>query len=133
MMQPMSRTLAVVALALAVGTVVAFGVLLQVLLIAIPPAWYLVALALAVVLAAVAVAQSRRWLTMSALVVSVLLLALGGVFNFVLMRVPAAPSAFVVGQPAPDFTLPDSAGRPVSLSDYRGRQPVVLVFYRGYW
>ena len=65
--------------------------------------------------------------------VSVLLLGLGGVFNFVLARVPSTPSAFVVGQPAPDFTLPDAAGRPVSLADYRGRKPVVLVFYRGYW
>ena len=133
MMQGMSRTLAFSALVLAVGTVVAFGVLLQVMLIPLPPAWYLSALTLAVVLAAVAVVQSRRWLTVSALVVSALLLSLAGVFNFVLARVPSMPSAFVVGQPAPDFTLPDAAGRPVSLMDYRGRKPVVLVFYRGYW
>lgn len=37
-----------------------------------------------------------------------------------------------VGTPAPDFTLPDANGRPVSLSDYRGR-PVVLVFYPLDW
>jgi peroxiredoxin len=30
--------------------------------------------------------------------------------------------------PAPDFTLPDAHGNPVTLSDYRGA-PVVLVFY----
>ncbi|PYO17228.1 MAG: hypothetical protein DMD88_21125 [Candidatus Rokuibacteriota bacterium] len=29
--------------------------------------------------------------------------------------------------------LADAAGRPVSLADYRGKKPVVLVFYRGYW
>ncbi len=133
MMQGMSRTLAFSALVLAVGTVVAFGVLLQVMLIPLRPAWYLSALTLAVVLAVIAVAQSPRWLTVSALVVSMLLLSLAGVFNFVLARVPSMPSAFVVGQPAPDFTLPDAAGRPVSLMDYRGRKPVVLVFYRGYW
>ena len=133
MMQGMSRTLAFSALVLAVGTVVAFGVLLQVMLIPLPPAWYLSALTLAVVLAAIAVAQSPRWLTVSALAVSMLLLSLAGVFNFVLARVPSMPSAVVVGQPAPDFTLPDAAGRPVSLMDYRGRKPVVLVFYRGYW
>jgi hypothetical protein len=127
------RAWALLALAVSLGTVAAFVVLLQMLLIPLGPVWYLSALACAVVLAAVAVAQSRGWLTMSALVVSVLLFALGGVFNFVLMRVPTTPSAFVVGRPAPDFTLPDSAGRPVSLADYRGRQPVVLVFYRGYW
>ncbi|MGW5053426.1 thioredoxin-dependent thiol peroxidase [Actinokineospora sp. NPDC004072] len=33
-----------------------------------------------------------------------------------------------VGDPAPDFTLPDSAGKPVSLSDYRG-QSVIVYFY----
>jgi peroxiredoxin len=35
----------------------------------------------------------------------------------------------LVGQPAPDFTLPSSAGEPVTLSSYRGQQTVVLVFY----
>ncbi|GIV85594.1 MAG: hypothetical protein KatS3mg052_2601 [Candidatus Roseilinea sp.] len=33
-------------------------------------------------------------------------------------------------QPAPDFTLPREDGRMVSLRDYRGRQSVVLLFYR---
>lgn len=33
-------------------------------------------------------------------------------------------------RPAPDFTLPREDGRLVSLRDYRGRQPVVLLFYR---
>ena len=37
--------------------------------------------------------------------------------------------AVEVGQTAPDFTLKDQAGNDVSLSDYRGKQPVVLVFY----
>lgn len=32
------------------------------------------------------------------------------------------------GQIAPDFTLPDADGRPVTLSSFRGR-PVVLYFY----
>lgn len=34
--------------------------------------------------------------------------------------------------PAPDFTLPDWRGQPVSLSDFRGRKHVVLVFNRGF-
>jgi peroxiredoxin Q/BCP len=34
-----------------------------------------------------------------------------------------------LGQPAPDFTLPDDAGRAVQLSEHRGRNAVVLVFY----
>lgn len=37
-----------------------------------------------------------------------------------------------VGTVAPEFTLPDANGRPVSLSDLRGR-PVVLVFYPLDW
>lgn len=32
------------------------------------------------------------------------------------------------GAPAPDFTLPDADGKPVSLSDYRGRR-VIVYFY----
>ena len=37
------------------------------------------------------------------------------------------------GDVAPDFTLPDQDGRSHNLSAERGRRPVVLVFYRGYW
>lgn len=33
------------------------------------------------------------------------------------------------GSPAPDFTLPSDDGRMVKLSDYKGKQPVVLYFY----
>ncbi len=38
-----------------------------------------------------------------------------------------------VGQPAPDFTLPDAAGQPVSLKALLARGPVALSFYRGRW
>jgi hypothetical protein len=38
-----------------------------------------------------------------------------------------------VGDPAPDFTLPDLTGRVVSLADLRQRGAVVLSFYRGRW
>jgi peroxiredoxin Q/BCP len=34
-----------------------------------------------------------------------------------------------VGDPAPDFTLPDQTGTPVRLSDLVGRKTVVLYFY----
>ena len=34
-----------------------------------------------------------------------------------------------VGATAPDFTLPDANKAPVTLSEFRGRQPVLLVFY----
>lgn len=32
--------------------------------------------------------------------------------------------------PAPEFTLPDLNGNPVSVLDYRGRRNVLLVFNR---
>jgi peroxiredoxin len=35
-------------------------------------------------------------------------------------------------RPAPDFTLPDFSGRPVTLSEYRRRSNVLLVFNRGF-
>ena len=38
-----------------------------------------------------------------------------------------------VGQPAPDFTLPNTAGAQIRLADLRPRGPVVLSFYRGRW
>jgi peroxiredoxin Q/BCP len=36
--------------------------------------------------------------------------------------------ALEVGKKAPDFTLPDEEGRPVKLSDFKGRR-VVVFFY----
>jgi len=38
-----------------------------------------------------------------------------------------------VGQAAPDFTLEDVDGKSITLSDFRGKKTVALVFYRGYW
>jgi cytochrome oxidase Cu insertion factor (SCO1/SenC/PrrC family) len=38
-----------------------------------------------------------------------------------------------VGEMAPDFALLDQNGNRVALSDVRGKNPVVLVFFRGYW
>ncbi len=37
------------------------------------------------------------------------------------------------GQLAPDFSLPDADGRPVTLSGFRGKSAVLLVFVRGDW
>ena len=39
------------------------------------------------------------------------------------------PSGLRMGGPAPDFTLHDQFGQDVSLSDFRGRKAVALLFY----
>ena len=39
--------------------------------------------------------------------------------------------AVEVGEPAPDFTLPSTTGEKMSLSQFRGKQPVLLEFYGG--
>ena len=38
-----------------------------------------------------------------------------------------------VGQPAPDFSLEDVNGKTITLSEFRDKKTIVLVFYRGYW
>jgi peroxiredoxin Q/BCP len=43
---------------------------------------------------------------------------------------PAAPKTHLkVGDPAPDFTLSNTKGERVKLSDFRGKKNVVLAFY----
>lgn len=43
---------------------------------------------------------------------------------------PAPPrTSLKVGDTAPDFTLNDTNGTPVKLSDFRGKKNVVLAFY----
>ncbi len=60
---------------------------------------------------------------------------------FVFARwLPASKGAPQVGQKAPEFTLPDTSGKSVSLAELLstpidGKAPkgVLLMFYRGYW
>ena len=43
---------------------------------------------------------------------------------------PAPPKTHLkVGQAAPDFSLTDTNGKPVKLSDFKGKKNVVLAFY----
>lgn len=46
---------------------------------------------------------------------------------------PVDTGRVIVGSEAPDFTLASLTGRRITLSDYRGRKNIILVFYRGYW
>src|SRR5438445_12601682 len=116
------------------GTAIAvYALLLRVPAIRNHPEGYVAAFAIAATLAGLAVALGRRWYAWTALALTVALLLGGATFNFVLARIPVTPSHLRVGSPPPDFTLPDAGGRSVTLADYRGKKPVVLVFYRGYW
>ena len=46
-----------------------------------------------------------------------------------LLMVPGVALALEVGEKAPDFTLPSTTGEPISLSQFRGKQHVLLEFY----
>jgi hypothetical protein len=74
----------------------------------------------------------------SGVVLGVLTLAMFGLFcwgNFIFSRrLPTSSGVPQVGQAAPDFTLPDANGKPVTLSELRkANRAVLLIFYRGYW
>ncbi|MBC8030209.1 MAG: hypothetical protein H7Z16_08865 [Pyrinomonadaceae bacterium] len=78
-------------------------------------------------------------------VLTTLSVAIFGSFVFVVFimarQLPASAGHPQVGQKAPDFTLADTNGKPVSLAgllasrDEKARTPkgVLLIFYRGYW
>ena len=65
----------------------------------------------------------KRTLTIVAMLISVSIAAFA-------QGTPKAPTTNLkVGDMAPDFTLNDTTGKPVKLSDYRGKKNVVLAFY----
>jgi hypothetical protein len=114
-------------------TIAAYSLLLGVAAVRNHPEGYVAAFAIAATVAGLGLALRRRWYGWMALAVSVLLLTLGSYVNFVLARIPDEPTALRLGERPPDFALSDASGRPVALADYRGKKPVLLVFYRGYW
>lgn len=56
-----------------------------------------------------------------------------GLLHTASARAQSGTKPLGIGETAPDFTLVDQQGRKVTLSDSRGKNPVVVVFYRGYW
>jgi AhpC/TSA family len=52
-----------------------------------------------------------------------------GVLLVSVLRVASVTAALEVGEPAPDFTLPSTTGEQISLSQFRGKQLVLLEFY----
>ncbi|MBI3666139.1 MAG: hypothetical protein HY236_07920 [Acidobacteria bacterium] len=97
-----------------------------------------------------AFSESERYRgKVSGTVLSALSLLVFGFFlfyNFYLAKqLPSPSDAPHVGQKAPDFTLSDTNGKPVTLSELlaassagqnsaeKGNKAVLLDFYRGYW
>src|SRR5579859_776795 len=87
---------------------------------------------------------------LSSAIFGVLALLVCGLMVFIWYHaraLPASTGAPQVGQKAPDFTLPDTEGRNVSLAQLLGHgdsggagnpggappKAVLLIFYRGYW
>ena len=64
---------------------------------------------------------------------TIVLLSVSMAANLQSATTPMRISPIGVGDVALDFTLEDQSGHKVTLSDARGKSPVVLVFYRGYW
>jgi peroxiredoxin len=65
----------------------------------------------------------RKLLLAIAMIASIAVTAFG-------QAAPAPPPMTLkVGDMAPDFTLPDTAGNKVKLSDFRGKNNVVLAFF----
>lgn len=93
------------------------------------PAWGLMAAGLLCGLAAAR--ADRRLLVRALAALDALLLALFAWAFFGFAALPATPAEELAS--APDFTLPDHEGRPVSLSQRLGGGPILLVFYRGHW
>jgi hypothetical protein len=88
--------------------------------------------------------ERRLGAKVAGLVAAALSVAIFGFFvfsTFIMSRwMPASQGAPQVGRKAPEFSLPDTDGRPVSLSELlstpvNGKAPrgVLLVFYRGHW
>ena len=94
---------------------------------------FLIAIALLLLAVRRAPAGRRVWPSIAA----ALGIAIGALFAVGIVvgsRLPSSPNAPKVGQRAPELTLPDTNGRPVSLAQLiDGQKGVLLVFYRGYW
>ena len=88
--------------------------------------------AIGIALAGWAATVDARRRTRAGAVLAVVVTAAWTWLFFGAMRLPPS-DALTKLTTAPDFTLPDELGRPVSLHEARAQGPVLLVFYRGWW
>jgi len=65
---------------------------------------------------------------MKTMILTTLAIALSGTL-LVPGQQPFPTTHLKVGDPAPEFSLRDQNGQPVSLSDFKGKKNVVLAFY----
>ena len=79
-----------------------------------------------------AMLRDKRWRIRLSGVFNIVLLS-GFVYAFFWAAALPAPDVVLIGEPAPEFVLPDQNGSPVMLAEYREAGPVLLVFYRGHW
>lgn len=66
---------------------------------------------------------------MKKLIILAILNIVLGISAFAQVTPEAPKTSLKVGDVAPDFTLTDTAGTKVKLSDFRGKNNVVLAFY----
>ncbi len=79
-----------------------------------------------------ALLQDKRWPIRLAGAFNIILLSAFTYAFFWAAALPV-PDGVSIGEPAPEFVLPDQHGSPVILAEYREAGPVLLVFYRGHW
>ena len=66
---------------------------------------------------------------MKKLIFAFLVLILSSIGVFAQAAPAPPPMTLKVGEMAPDFTLPDTTGKKVTLSEFRGKNNVVLAFF----
>jgi cytochrome oxidase Cu insertion factor (SCO1/SenC/PrrC family) len=66
---------------------------------------------------------------MNKILIAFLLISVLAVAAFAQAAPAPPPMTLKVGDMAPDFTLPDTTGKKVTLSEFRGKNNVVLAFF----